>query len=77
MGCVNVADSDAALLEELSLESILAADPDYIFVVLQGSDAADAQQTMGADPSVQSRLEQPAGGAGGQVPPPWSTPCII
>ena len=46
LGCVNVADSDAALLEELSLESILAADPDYIFVVLQGSDAADAQQTM-------------------------------
>ena len=46
LGCVNVADSDAALLEELSLESILAADPDYIFVVLQGSDAADAQQTL-------------------------------
>ena len=46
LGCVNVADSDAALLEELSLESILAADPDYIFVVLQGSDATDAQETL-------------------------------
>ena len=32
LGCVNVADREAALLENLSLESILAADPDYIFV---------------------------------------------
>ena len=46
LGCVNVADREAALLENLSLESILAADPDYIFVVLQGSDAADAQETL-------------------------------
>lgn len=46
LGCVNVADSSASLLEELSLESILAADPDYIFVVLQGSDATDAQETL-------------------------------
>ena len=46
LGCVNVADSSASLLEELSLEAILAADPDYIFVVLQGSDAADAQETL-------------------------------
>lgn len=46
LGCVNVADSETSLLEELSLEAILAADPDYIFVVLQGSDAADAQETL-------------------------------
>ncbi len=46
LGCVNVADSETSLLEELSLESILAADPDYIFVVLQGSDATDAQETL-------------------------------
>lgn len=46
LGCVNVADREAALLENLSLESILAADPDYIFVVLQGSDAADAQEIL-------------------------------
>ena len=46
LGCVNVADSETSLLEELSLESILAADPDYSFVVLQGSDAADAQETL-------------------------------
>ena len=36
----------AALLEDLSLEAIMAADPDYIFVVLQGSDPTDAQQTL-------------------------------
>lgn len=46
LGCVNVADSETSLLEELSLESILAADPDYIFVVLQGSDSTDAQETL-------------------------------
>ena len=46
LGCVNVADSDEGLLENLSLEAILAADPDYIFAVLQGSDAADAQETL-------------------------------
>lgn len=36
LGCVNIADSDKTLLENLSLEAIIAADPDYIFVVLQG-----------------------------------------
>lgn len=36
LGCVNIADSDESLLENLSLEAIIAADPDYIFVVLQG-----------------------------------------
>lgn len=46
LGCINVADRDQSLLEDLSLEAILAADPDYIFVVLQGSDATDAQQTL-------------------------------
>lgn len=46
LGCVNVADQDSALLEDLSLEAIMAADPDYIFVVLQGSDPTKAQQTL-------------------------------
>ena len=46
LGCVNVADQDGALLEDLSLEAILAADPDYIFVVLQGADATRAQETL-------------------------------
>lgn len=46
LGCVNIADSDETLLENLSMEAIIAADPDYIFVVLQGSDSTKAEQTM-------------------------------
>ena len=46
LGCVNVADSDASLLENLSLEAIIAAEPDYIFAVLQGSDPTDAMETL-------------------------------
>lgn len=46
LGCVNIADSDTTLLENLSMESIIAADPDYIFVVLQGADSAKAEQTV-------------------------------
>ena len=42
LGCVNIADSETGLLENLSLETIVAEDPDYIFVVVQGSDPADA-----------------------------------
>lgn len=46
LGCVNVADSDTSLLENLSLEAIIAAEPDYIFAVLQGSDPTDAMETL-------------------------------
>ena len=46
LGCVNIADSDTGLLESLSLEAIIAADPDYIFVVLQGSDPTRAEETL-------------------------------
>ncbi len=46
LGCVNVADSDDSLLENLSLEGIIAADPDYIFAVLQGSDKDKARATL-------------------------------
>ena len=46
LGCVNIADSDESLLEDLSLEAIIAAEPDYIFVVLQGSDPTDAMETL-------------------------------
>lgn len=48
LGCVNVADSDSALLENLSLEGIIAADPDYIFAVYQGSDKEKAQSALRA-----------------------------
>ncbi len=46
LGCINVADSDGALLENLSLEGVIAADPDYIFAVLQGSDKDKARATL-------------------------------
>lgn len=46
LGCVNIADSDGSLLENLSLESILAADPDRIFVVPMGGDAEESREIM-------------------------------
>lgn len=46
LGCVNIADSDATLLEQLSMERILQADPDYIFFVQQGDDTAGAMAQM-------------------------------
>ena len=46
LGCVNLADSGDVPLETLSLEYIIAAEPDYIFVVLQGSDPTDAMETL-------------------------------
>jgi len=41
----NIADSDTALLEELSMEEILRQDPDFIFVVYQG-DQESADEAM-------------------------------
>lgn len=46
LGCVNIADQDGALLEELNLEAILQADPDYIFAVYHGTDEASAQANL-------------------------------
>ena len=46
LGCVNIADQDGALLEDLSLEAILQADPDYIFAVYHGTDEAAAQANL-------------------------------
>ena len=57
LGCVNVADSDSSLLEDLSLEAVIKADPDYIFAVLQGSDPTDAMATL-----EQTLLSNPAWG---------------
>lgn len=37
-GCDNIADSDDSLLENLSIESISLANPDYIFFVQAGSE---------------------------------------
>ena len=46
LGCVNIADSETGLLENLSLETIVALDPEWIFVVIQGSDPTDAEQML-------------------------------
>lgn len=55
LGCRNIADSEKSLLESLSMETILAQDPDYIFVVLQGSDTTKAQNSL-----QQALLDNPA-----------------
>ena len=46
LGCINIADQDGARLEELSLEAILQANPDYIFAVYHGTDEAAAQANL-------------------------------
>ena len=38
LGCVNIADSDTSLLENLSIERILQMDPEYIFIAQRGDD---------------------------------------
>lgn len=38
LGCVNIADSEESLLENLSIEHIIMEDPDYIFFIQQGDD---------------------------------------
>lgn len=45
-GCVNIADSDDSLLENLSMESILLADPDHIFIVQSGDDTEGTQANL-------------------------------
>ena len=44
LGCVNIADSDDSLLENLSLEHILVSDPEFIFIVQRGDDAAGMRE---------------------------------
>ncbi len=40
LGCVNIADGENRLLEDLSVEAILEMEPDYIFVTTMGDDEA-------------------------------------
>lgn len=55
MGCVNIADSDDSLLENLSMEVIIQRDPDYIFVTTMGeSDEAalkSVEDTLMSNPA--------------------------
>ena len=41
LGCVNIADSDASLLENISIERILEVDPEYIFIAQRGDNFDD------------------------------------
>lgn len=55
LGCVNIADQQSSLLEDLSMEVILQEDPDYIFLVYQSSDPAVAEavadETLRSNPA--------------------------
>jgi len=44
LGCVNIADSDETLLEELSIEAIVLNDPEFIFIVFQSADTSVAEE---------------------------------
>ena len=46
LGCINIADRDGALLEDLSMEEILAEDPDFIFVTVMGSSTEKALNAL-------------------------------
>lgn len=44
LGCINIADSDSMLLDNLSMEHILVSDPEYIFFVQRGDDEAGMRE---------------------------------
>ena len=62
LGCVNIADRDGSLLEDLSLETILQADPDFIFAVYHGTDEEAARANL-----EESLLSNPAWASLGAV----------
>lgn len=55
LGCINIADDDESLLDDLSMEAIIAADPDFIFVTTQGTDTeavlANVEETLLNNPA--------------------------
>lgn len=55
LNCVNIADYENSLLEQLSIEVIIKEDPDYIFAVLQSADISEAEQILES-----TLLENPA-----------------
>ena len=46
LDCENIADSETSLLETLSMEAILRADPDFIFIVEQSADPNAAREML-------------------------------
>lgn len=55
MGCVNIADNDRTLLDNLSVEAVIAQQPYHIFVVTMGSNPEAAKASLEA-----MLLENPA-----------------
>lgn len=46
LACVNIADSDKSLLENLSVERVIAGEPYRIFTVTMGDDTAAATDNL-------------------------------
>lgn len=46
LGCVNIADNNDSLLENLSMEYIIECDPDYIFFVQMGDDSEGMKKNV-------------------------------
>jgi len=46
MGCINIADSDTSLLENLSVEAVMREEPYHIFAVTMGGDEEKAKKTL-------------------------------
>ena len=46
LGCINIADRQESLLENLSLEQIILDDPDFIFVTTMGASSEAALQSL-------------------------------
>lgn len=47
-GCVNIADSDSMILDDLSVESIIEKDPDRIFFIQTGDDLDTVKSAVGS-----------------------------
>ncbi len=46
LGCINIADSNTSLLEDLSVEEVIREEPCHIFVVTMGSDTEKAKRSL-------------------------------
>ena len=55
LGCINLADAEQSLLEDLSIEYIVQEDPDYIFIVQRGDNTQAVKEHV-----AQMMTEHPA-----------------
>jgi len=46
LDCRNIADGESSRLEQLSIEKILAEDPDFIFIILQSAEPSAAEKVL-------------------------------